>query len=148
LSLALVGCGGNDEKKIKEAFTGTWNLVEMTQDGQTTSNDDLEALKSLGMEIYVNLNEDGTAALVLFGEVFDGTWNAKSATEGSITLSELSSDMSIDNSRLKFEKNGASMTFEKGAAKGLPASSSSASSVAEDSGSESSESSASASAAS
>ena len=125
LSMALVGCGGNSEKS-KEAFTGTWNVVELVQDGQPVSNDDLEALKALGMEIYVNLNEDGTAMLALFGEVLNGTWDAKSATEGTITFSESTSNLTIENSRLKFENKGSSMVFEKGAAKEPPAASSSA----------------------
>ena len=130
-SLALVGCGGDDPAKKKESFAGTWNLEEYVVDGQPASKDELEALKAIGLEIFVNLNEDGTASLVLFGEVIDGTWEAKSATEGTIVFSGKTDDMKIDNSKLKFEKDGASMVFSKGAAKEVPTRSSSASSASE-----------------
>ena len=132
LGLALAGCGGGgasgSSDDAKKAFTGTWDLVEMSQDGEVTSSDDLETLKSLGLEVYVNLNEDGTAALVLFGEALEGTWEAKSATAGSITLNDQKVDMTLADSKLKFEQEGASLVFEKGEAKEAPSTSSSASS--------------------
>ena len=134
LCLALVGCGGgggNSAEANKAAFTGTWNLVEMNQDGQVTGSDDLETLKALGLEVYVNLNEDGTAALVLFGEAMEGTWEATSATAGSITLEGQQVSMTIEDSKLKFEQEGASLTFEKGEAKEVPAKSESESASAE-----------------
>lgn len=131
LSLALFGCngGGNgsasDPASFKKAFTGTWNLVEMSQDGQVTSSDDLETLRALGLEVYVNLNADGTSVLVLFGESLDGTWDASSATQGSITMNNSEVGMTLADSRLTFEQNGTTMVFEKGEAKEAPASSSS-----------------------
>ena len=127
LCLALVGCGDNAAAN-KAAFTGTWDLVEMNQDGQVTSSDDLETLKSLGLEVFVNLNEDGTAALVLFGEVMNGNWEATSMTAGTITLDNQKVDMSIEDSKLKFAQENASLTFQKGQAKEVPSSSASESS--------------------
>ena len=133
--LVLAGCAGEDEAtKAKKAFSGTWNLVEMTQGGETTNSSEWETLKSLGMEIYVNLNEDGTAALVLFGEPFVGTWEAKSPTEGTLKLEELSGDMVIQDSKLKFEQDGSSMVFEKGEPKEVPAATAATSSASAGSG--------------
>ena len=120
LSLALVGCGGDNGEAAKKAFTGTWDLIEMEQNGEVTGQEDLETLKSLGLEVYVNLNEDGSAALVLFGEPMEGTWTAKSATEGTITLEGQEVKMTIADSKLKFEQSGSSLTFKKGEAKDTP----------------------------
>ena len=124
LSLALVGCGGNNAEAAKAAFAGTWDLVEMSQNGEVTGSEDLETLKSLGLEVYVNLNEDGTSALVLFGETIDGTWEATSTTEGKITMEGQDVSMKIEDSKLTFEQEGATLTFEKGEAKETPSSSS------------------------
>ena len=131
LSLTLFGCGGggtgatSSKTSFREAFTGTWNLVEMTQDGNMTSADDLETLRALGMEVYVNLNADGTLALVMFGESLEGTWDATSATQGTVTMNNTDVDMTLDNSRLTFEQQGMTMVFEKGEAKEPPAKSAS-----------------------
>ena len=139
LSLVLVGCGGassgGDNASAKKAFVGTWDLVEMSQDGETTGSSDLETLKSLGLEVYVNLNEDDTVALVMFGEAVQGTWEATSATAGSITLNDQKVNMTLEDSKLKFEQEGASLVFQKGEAKPTPSTSSSASSTASSSSS-------------
>lgn len=125
LSLALVGCGGgNNEAANKAAFVGTWDLVEMSQDGQVTGSDDLETLKSLGLEVYVNFNEDGTMVLALFGEPLDGTWEATSTTAGKIEMQGQAIEMTIADSKLTFAQEGASLTFQKGEAKEAPTGSS------------------------
>ena len=139
LCLALVGCGDNGAS-AKAAFTGTWDLVEMSQGDQVTGSDELETLKSLGLEVYVNLNEDGKSALVLFGEVIDGTWEANSTTEGTITMEGQQVSMKIADSKLTFEQEGAKLTFQKGQAKEVPSKSSSAESAASSDSSASSES--------
>lgn len=131
LSLALFGCGGNNggsasgsSASFKEAFVGTWDLVEMRQDDQVTSPDDLETLRSLGLEVYVNLNADGTATLVKFGEPVECSWDATSATEGVVTVDGTDDSIVLENSRLTFNLDGATMVFEKGEPKEAPASAS------------------------
>ena len=131
--LALAGCtgaGAGNGDDAKKAFIGTWALAEIVEDGQATSADDLETLKSLGFEIHVDLNEDGTAALVLFEESLDGTWEAESATQGTITLNDHTVSMVIEDSQLRFEQGGAALAFEKSAEQG----STSASSAGSESG--------------
>ena len=125
LCLALVGCGGDNAAANKAAFTGTWDLVEMSQGDEVTGSDELNTLKSLGLEVYVNLNEDGTSALVLFGEVIDGTWEATSSTAGTIKMEGQDVAMSIADSKLTFEQEGAKLTFQKGEAKETPSASAS-----------------------
>ena len=142
LCLALVGCGGgggNNAEANKAAFTGTWNLVELNQDGQVTDADSLETMKALGLEVYVNLNEDGTAVLVMFGETMEGTWEAVSTTAGTVTFDDRQTNMTIEDSKLKLEEEGTSLTFEKGEAKEVPAKSESASASAEGESTESTE---------
>ena len=133
LSLALFGCGsgsnGDDPEAAKAAFAGTWNLTGMTQDGQETSADDIKMLAALGLEVYLDLNDDGTAQLMLFGESMDGTWEASSTTAGKVTLNGESVDMTIDGEQLKMEQAEASLTFEKGEARSAAASSASAAST-------------------
>lgn len=81
LSLVLVGCGGGG-KDAKEVFAGNWKATSMTG----FDEDDWEFCESLGMSIVLTLEDDGTATISIFGESMDGTWEAKSTTECSITL--------------------------------------------------------------
>ena len=131
LCLGLAGCGsGGGNNAAKEAFAGTWDLVEMNENGNVTTREDLETLKAFGLEVYVNLNEDDTAALVLFGESIDGSWVAKSETEGTLTLADQAVNMTIADGQLTFEQEGSSLTFEKGEAKDTPKAEASASASA------------------
>lgn len=141
LSLALVGCSGSgggsasSASDPKAAWIGTWDLVEMEENGEITGADDLKALKELGLEVYLELNEDGSGALVLFGEGMKGAWEAKSATEGIFTIEGQTVNMTIADSKLTMEQSGSKLTFEKGE----PRSSSSASAEASSAASASSE---------
>ena len=129
LSLAMAGCGGNPADAGKTAFVGTWDLVEMSQEGSTTSSDDIKTLKDLGLEVFVNINDDGTMALVLFGSVLEGTWTATNAQEGTANLGGQDTTMKLDGNRLTIENNDTSLVFEKGEPKEVPAASEAASSA-------------------
>ena len=127
LSLALVGCGGGSGADAKAAWVGTWDLTEMEENGQVTGSEDLEMLKSLGLDVYLELNQDGTGALVLFGESMNGKWDAKSSTEATFTIENQTVDMKIADSKLNMEQNGSKLTFQKGQARSGSAASASAS---------------------
>ena len=116
LCFALVGCGagGNDPQAAKEAFTGTWDLAGMTQNGQETSSSDLEMLQKLGLEVYLELNEDGTSKLMMFGESMEGTWEAENATTASLVLEGQKTEMSIEGDSMTMEQADSSLTFVKG----------------------------------
>ncbi len=135
LSLSLIGCGGGGDPKA--AWVGTWDLVEMEQGGEVTGSEDLEMLKSLGLDVYLELKADGTGALVLFGESMDGKWTAKSATEASFEIEGQAVDMKIANNKLTMEQNGSKLTFAKGASRSASAASASASAASASAASES-----------
>ena len=118
LCLALVGCGGAESGNdtAKAAFTGTWDLTGITQDGEVTSSEDIAMLSSLGLEVYLTLNEDGTSQLVLFGEPMEGTWTAESETAGTVVLQGENTAMTIEGDTLTMTENDSSLTFKKGEA--------------------------------
>ena len=139
LCFAMVGCGGNNEKAAKDAFVGTWNLIEMESSDKSAGADEFEVFRSLGYDVYVNLNEDGSCALVLFGTVSKGTWAATSPTAGTTTIEDLGTiTMSIADSKLTFEQEGAKLVFEKGEAKETPSVSEQSSGSEQSAGTESS----------
>ena len=146
LCFALMGCGGGDSasgdsagdaEAAKAAFAGTWDLVGMVQDGTETSQSDLEMLSSLGLDVYLDLNDDGTAALVLFGESMAGSWEATSVTSGTLSLDGSDPvEMVIDGENLKMTENESSLTFAKGEPRSAAATSSTSTTTADDSDSD------------
>lgn len=113
LSLGMFGCGGGGggEEDASAAFIGNWKLVDIT--GEDVSAEDLELMESLGMTVEADFDADGNAQLVMFGEAMVGTWEAASASEGTITLEGQAVNMTIDNGQLSMEQGGDGLIFEK-----------------------------------
>ena len=53
---------------------GTWKLVSMKEDGETISDEDLAMMEAIGMEITLELKEDGTGVLTIFDETTELHW--------------------------------------------------------------------------
>lgn len=88
LCLALTACGATKEDNTK-AFAGVWELSGMVNDGQETTEEELDLIKSFGLNVFVVLGEDGSCTLNLFGaEMNGGTWEATSATAGSMKVQD------------------------------------------------------------
>ena len=120
LCLALTGCGGGgatNDKDAKEAFIGSWKLAGMVSDGEEATAEDIAMLDAFGMSVGLNVNEDGTCALVMFGEPLDGTWQAKSATEATFTIDGSPITATIADGKLQMTEGGYAMTFERGEVK-------------------------------
>lgn len=110
LCFALVGCGSASVDKTK--FIGSWGLESGSD--KNLDAESIELMKSLGLEVTLTLNEDGTGKLDLFGEASDVEWTASSATEGKLTLKDQGdADMKIDSDKLVLSDASTSMTFAK-----------------------------------
>lgn len=109
LCFALVGCGGQvDNSK----FLGSWELESGSD--ETLDAESIELMKSLGLEVVLTLNEDGTGSLDLFGEAQDVKWEATSATEGKMTMTDAGeAKLAIESEKLVMSDNESSMTFAK-----------------------------------
>lgn len=100
LCLLLVGCGKNEHP---ESFAGVWELDGMIQDGEEASNKDIESLKTLGMSVYIVLDNDGSASMNMLGTKLEGgTWKATDASTASLTFAtddeQTSRDLTLDDS--------------------------------------------------
>lgn len=111
LCFALVGCGGSIDKT---KFIGSWGL-ESSSD-EDLDADSIELMKSLGLEVTLTLNEDGTGSLDLFGTEMGLKWDATSDTEGTLTLEDEqgSANLKIDGDALTLsDSSDTTMTFAK-----------------------------------
>ena len=111
LCFALVGCGGVDKSK----YSGDWQYS--SSDNVDLDSKSMDLAKSLGLQIKLTLNEDGTGTFVMLSDTQDVKWEASSNTEGKLiiggtseakmSLNEDASELSLidgDNGTLKFKR--------------------------------------------
>ena len=132
LAAVLAGCGGgaSSAAAAKEAWVGTWDLEEMDDNGEVTSAENIAALKELGLDLYLELDADGTSSLVMFGESMASKWEAKSATEAVLSLDGQNITMTMDGGKVRLTQDGSTLTFTQGEKRPSSASADSAESAA------------------
>ncbi|MBQ6651007.1 MAG: hypothetical protein IJM67_07125, partial [Atopobiaceae bacterium] len=116
LCLALVACGGTSAAPSVDTtpFVGTWEIYEMESDGEATSNEDVRLMRDfLGISVYLDVNEDGSLVLDVFGETMEGSWQATDASTLSATLDGQPVDVTLVGDKLTVAQNGSSITFVK-----------------------------------
>ena len=117
LCAALAGCtttSAGDADNGASNFQGDWVLSGGTSGGQEIDQEGIEGMKALGMNVYIQLNEDGSAVISLFGSDMAGTWSPKTATTADITLEGDTEEVKIENDELVLEADGDSLRFKKG----------------------------------
>lgn len=87
LCLALAGCGGSG------SYVGTWDLksaesvAETENPGIEYTEEQVEALRSSDLDIYLTLKDNGVAVFSNLGALTDGKWEA-SGGSGKITFDQ------------------------------------------------------------
>lgn len=116
LCLVLMGCGNKTEEAPvdpKADFVGTWEVTSMAKDGETTDQESLDAMKAFGLNLYLELAEDGSAKLENFGNSMEGTWTATEVGKGTLTLQGNGVPMVLDDGHLTVEQNESKLEFEQ-----------------------------------
>lgn len=111
LCFALVGCGGagGGGADPTKTFLGTWDLAEASD----ATEDDIAMMKAFGIYCYLDFMEDDKVQLNLMGEPLEGTWEAKSATECSVTLEGETVTATLKDDLLTMEQDGEKLSFKK-----------------------------------
>lgn len=112
--LALTGCGKKNDELQKElensvqnlvdsidvsTMAGKYKLVEMTAEGESYGEEELTALEAFGMTITLELREDGTGVMDIYGEQSELTYDSQNIT--------------VDGEKTPFTKSGDKITFEQ-----------------------------------
>lgn len=96
-----------EKKKIEKNIAGTYTLIEMKGESQSYTKEDLKTLKDNGLEVKLELKEDKTAVLDLFGTKQDLKYDSNYFYSGEEKIT-----YSYDNGILKLVNNNQSLTFE------------------------------------
>ena len=96
-------------KMIKtKKLVGKYELVEMKTEDNEFSKDDFDSLKDLNMTATLELKDDKTGVLEIFGNVKNLTYNDK-----TIIIEDADSLYSFKNNRITIEDEGEKLVFEK-----------------------------------
>lgn len=114
LALGLTACGGaGGGDTDKTPFVGTWDISSISGE-EAVTEDDMKMMSDMGLNAFMNLDEDGTASIDLFGEVMTGTWTVKSATEIDVTIDGSTQAATLDGDKLTMTDKTSTLVFTKG----------------------------------
>lgn len=131
---SLIGCGStvsssggaqtaSGSMATNQTFPGVWEAIELSQGERFITTEQLDSLRNLGMNIYLELKNDGGLSLRLFEDTEQsGTWETISATEASATLGENEEvSLVLRGENLLFNQEDGSMKFAKTEFSTMPA---------------------------
>lgn len=101
---------GTSSEAVKMSdIVGTWVLYEVQakDEAMSLSPDEVELYANGGYKISLKLTVEGKAKLSRYGQVYEGTWEFKTDTSGSLALTEVISDTGvIDPAQAEKEAQG------------------------------------------
>ena len=111
LVLSLGACGkksenGGGEESKANIPNGFYKLIELEEDGEPVAPEDLELMESLGLRIFLKVNDDHSGYLNIFGEKSELTFD-----EANITLEGEAVPYTFDGTTITIEKDGSKMVF-------------------------------------
>lgn len=89
-------------------IAGYYELYEMSSDDENYSHEDLEALKALGLSVTLELREDKTGTLELFGEEMELTYDG-----GNMIVDGESAPYTVEDDKISMEQDGEKLVFQK-----------------------------------
>lgn len=70
--------------------------------------------QEMGLSVYLQLNEGGSAVLSVLGTNMDGSWTAKDATTVELTFDGSSAEATLEGEELVMQQDGDVMRFKRG----------------------------------
>lgn len=108
-----LGTGPSEASKAqwKPKFVGTWDLQEAKGGDSGLSAEDLQWVREMGHNFYLELKEDGTAALALDDDKMSGTWEVKSENEATFSARGDTMEMKLADDKLTAVLGDQTLTF-------------------------------------
>ena len=106
-ALCVALAGGASAPAGNDAASGT-------VDGQEATEETLAQAQEMGLSVYLQLNEGGSAVLSVLGTNMDGSWTAKDATTVELTFDGSSAEATLEGEELVMQQDGDVMRFKRG----------------------------------
>ena len=89
-------------------------MTSGTVDGQEATEETLAQAQEMGLSVYLQLNEGGSAVLSVLGTNMYGSWTAKDATTVELTFDGSSAEATLEGEELVMQQDGDVMRFKRG----------------------------------
>ena len=89
-------------------IAGYYELYEMSSGDQSYSHEDIENLKSLGLNVTLELKDDKTGVLNLFGETVELTYD-----KTNMIVDNEPAPYKIEDGKITMEQDGEKLVFQK-----------------------------------
>ncbi len=106
LCIFLTACGSS----ASSTPVGSYVLDKVSAEGESDAAEQFEMMKESGLSATLDLNEDGTGLLNMFGTAINVTWNKDAKTIGiygqdlEYTFENKAFTFTWDNTKLEFTK--------------------------------------------
>ncbi|MBR3153156.1 MAG: hypothetical protein IKF52_06135 [Clostridia bacterium] len=101
------GSSKSSKNDLKEVV-GKYDLIEMSEGDETYTESDLETLKTMGLSITMELKDDGTGVMTMYGEDEEFEYDEK-----NITVNGVKTEYKYKDGKLTVEEDDTKMVFEK-----------------------------------
>ena len=108
----LCACASDKETEKEEAIdlSGKWLLIRVDAEENGLSEEDLQSLHEVGLDILLTLEKDGTGTFDLLSDVYDVTYDVKEMT---LYMYDNSVDMRYEDGLLYLSEEGSEMVLER-----------------------------------
>lgn len=110
-SAAASSSGANPAAQGDNNFVGMWEIDSMRYDGEEMGASELNMMREMGMNVTLELRDDGKASLMLFDEEMAGTWKLNSENSISVTFEGDTIEGSITDGILSLADGTDSLNF-------------------------------------
>lgn len=112
LLFVLGGCQGGNPSP----FVGTWDLIygQSYPANEALSEENVASMRRLGLDAYLNLDDDGSLALVAFDGAKQGDWKVTGETTANATIEGQAATISLERDHLNLVQQGITLVFSKG----------------------------------
>jgi hypothetical protein len=95
--IVVMGQGCRHERqRTADVLMGTWELYQRIGGEAPASPEDVAKAKDEGLVVYLQLDEDGSGTLDLFGRDIDVSWASRRHNTGTLTIRDDSATMRVD----------------------------------------------------
>lgn len=106
--IALIAIVGLAISKSGNSIVGTYELISMVNDGEEASAEDIQLMKSFGLTVTLQVNDDNTAQMSMFGEKIDFTYD-----KNNFIMEDQSYTYTKNGDVITLEQDGDNLVFRK-----------------------------------
>lgn len=112
-SAGATAAPASSASEIMDRLVGSWKLTGLTSDGEVANAEDIELMQDVGLTVSLDIKEDGTVDLVLFGVNMSGIWESADGVNVSMRFRGDTMNATVNGTELTLVDGEDRLTFTK-----------------------------------